>query len=96
VDTFFRSEDGSTIYYWPYCPHCHEPFSFDDEAPFAYCGCGTSEWGNPRPASWIPDPNTGLELLKAAKALNGLEIPTRYRKDVARLAAMVALLEPKT
>jgi hypothetical protein len=57
----FTSEDGKTIYYWPYCPTCKQPYSFDDEEPLANCDCGTSEWGYPRPAEWIPDPNNKLD-----------------------------------
>jgi hypothetical protein len=53
----FMSDDGKTIYFWPYCSKCNQPFSFDPDEPFAFCDCGTSEWGNPRPATWIPDPN---------------------------------------
>ena len=43
--------------YWPYCSHCKNPFSFEIDEPFAYCKCGPTEWGDPRPASWIKDPN---------------------------------------
>ena len=39
--------------YWPYCTKCKSPFQFDAEEPFAYCSCGTTEWGDPRPASWV-------------------------------------------
>ena len=53
---FLCSPDNTTIFAWPYCETCHKPYSFDPEEPFAFCDCGTSEWGNPRPASWIPDP----------------------------------------
>lgn len=42
--------------YWPYCAHCKSPFSFEPHAPFAYCKCGTTEWGNPRPASYVQQP----------------------------------------
>lgn len=45
-----------TLAHWPYCEKCHQPFEFDKNEPFAYCGCGTTEWGNPRPAEWVPDP----------------------------------------
>ena len=39
--------------FWPYCTNCQSPFQFDAEEPFAYCSCGTTEWGDPRPASWV-------------------------------------------
>ena len=39
--------------YWPYCTKCKSPFQFDADEPFAYCFCGTTEWGDPRPASWV-------------------------------------------
>ena len=39
--------------YWPYCTKCKSPFQFDAGEPFAYCSCGTTEWGDPRPASWV-------------------------------------------
>lgn len=49
-------EPPQHIAYWPYCEHCQEAFEFDQEGPFAYCGCGTTEWGNPRPFPWVPNP----------------------------------------
>lgn len=39
--------------YWPYCTKCKSPFQFDADEPFAHCSCGTTEWGDPRPASWV-------------------------------------------
>jgi hypothetical protein len=60
---FLCSEDNKTIFAWPYCQTCHQPYSFEPEEPFAYCDCGTSEWGSPRPASWIPDPSDSFEAL---------------------------------
>ena len=42
--------------YWPYCEVCRTHFSFHPEEPFAFCGCGITEWGSPRPAAWIPSP----------------------------------------
>lgn len=42
--------------FWPYCTNCQSPFQFDAEEPFAYCSCGTTEWGDPRPASWVCPP----------------------------------------
>ena len=52
-----ESEDGKTMYYWPYCRTCRQPFDFDPEEPFADCKCGVTEWGYPRPAEWIPQPS---------------------------------------
>ncbi len=46
--------------YWPYCTKCKSPFQFDAEEPFAYCSCGTTEWGDPRPASWVCSPRQPL------------------------------------
>lgn len=43
--------------YWPYCPECKTPFIFDRDEPFAHCRCGTTEWGNPRPAAYVRNPN---------------------------------------
>lgn len=37
---------------WPKCNDCKQPFIFDEEEPFAYCNCGTSEWGEIRPENW--------------------------------------------
>lgn len=31
------------------CPECLSPITFDQDEPFAYCSCGTREWGNGRP-----------------------------------------------
>lgn len=42
--------------YWPYCPVCKTPFRFDFDEPFAYCECGATEWGDPRPASYVKEP----------------------------------------
>lgn len=46
-----------TIPYWPYCEECETPYDFDEEEPFAYCNCGTSEWSYPRPAPYVKHPN---------------------------------------
>lgn len=46
-----------TIPYWPYCEECKVPYDFDEEEPFAYCNCGTSEWGYPRPAPYVKHPD---------------------------------------
>lgn len=35
--------------YHPWCTRCLTPFVFEPHEPFAYCYCGTSEWGDPRP-----------------------------------------------
>ena len=51
--------------YWPYCAKCKSPFQFDAEEPFAYCSCGATEWGDPRPASWV----SPAEVQKLRKAL---------------------------
>lgn len=61
-----RSEDGETIYFWPYCQKCFEPYSFDDDGPWASCACGTGEWGYPRPAPWIPDPHKTQRIVDVA------------------------------
>lgn len=74
----FTSEDNKTIYYWPYCSTCQQPYSFDDEEPFAYCACGTSEWAYPRPAEWIPDPS-----LKKETTTNGYHLLTIHAVDRA-------------
>lgn len=51
------NEDGRQVLtYWPHCHVCKSPFQFDPEGPFASCGCGTTEWGDPRPASWVKPP----------------------------------------
>lgn len=44
--------------YWPYCPECQLPFAFERDEPFAHCGCGTTEWGHPRPADYVRPPPT--------------------------------------
>ena len=46
--------------YWPYCTKCKSSFQFDANEPFAYCFCGTTEWGDPRPASWVCSPRQPL------------------------------------
>ena len=52
--------------YWPYCTKCKSPFQFDADEPFAYCSCGTTEWGDPRPASWVhPRSTTGVSTTLA-------------------------------
>lgn len=51
-----RLNPEKEIPYWPYCPDCKEPMDFDKEEPLAYCACGPTEWGYPRPASWVPNP----------------------------------------
>ena len=48
--------DRKVISYWPYCHICKTPMDFEKDEPFAYCGCGTTEWGDPRPASWVQKP----------------------------------------
>ena len=51
-------ENGRKVLsYWPYCNECHKPFEFEKEEPFASCDCpGSTEWGDPRPASWVQSP----------------------------------------
>ena len=49
--------------FWPYCTKCQSPFQFDAEEPFAYCSCGTTEWGDPRPASWVAEAQRESERL---------------------------------
>ena len=31
---------------WPTCNDCGERFVFDPKEPFAFCDCGTTEWGS--------------------------------------------------
>ena len=65
-------ENGRKVLsYWPYCAKCHKPFEFEKEEPFASCGCpGSTEWGDPRPASWVqsPAPNARLEAAPQQEA----------------------------
>lgn len=65
-------ENGRKVLsYWPYCAKCRKPFEFEKEEPFASCGCpGYTEWGDPRPASWVQPP-------AATKALEELGAATR-------------------
>ncbi len=43
--------------FWPHCDRCKSPFQFEPDEPFAHCGCaGSTEWGDPRPASWVQPP----------------------------------------
>lgn len=54
-------ENGrSVLTFWPHCVECQSPFQFDAEEPFAHCSCGTTEWGDPRPASWVCPPRRPL------------------------------------
>jgi hypothetical protein len=50
-------EAPQPLHYWPYCGDCHQPFEFSHDEPFAHCKCGTTEWGDPRPAAWVPVPS---------------------------------------
>ena len=50
------AEAKKTIPYWPYCETCKQPMEFEPEEPFAYCKCGTSEWGDPRPEAYVRNP----------------------------------------
>lgn len=54
------AEPVKEVAYWPWCEKCHKPFDFDQEGPFAYCGCGTTEWGYPRPFPWVEKPSSLL------------------------------------
>jgi hypothetical protein len=36
----------TTPYVWPKCKDCGDRFIFQGDEPFAYCSCGTTEWGN--------------------------------------------------
>jgi hypothetical protein len=49
---------NQTLNYWPVCTECRTPMEFDRNEPFAYCKCGTSEWGHPRPAPDVQMPTT--------------------------------------
>lgn len=49
-------EVKKNIPYWPWCETCEQPYAFDDDAPFAHCKCGTTEWGDPRPFKWVEKP----------------------------------------
>lgn len=46
---------------WPYCIDCKRPFEFDRLEPFAFCGCGTTEWSRPRPADYVLPPLQRVE-----------------------------------
>jgi ribonucleoside-diphosphate reductase alpha chain len=85
-------ETPKTIPYWPYCEHCKQPFAFEKEEPFAYCECGTTEWGDPRPASYVERPQTSegeiyrlsMELGTATSEISSL------RKELAAARATFA------
>ena len=34
---------------YPLCDKCGSEFIFSREEPFAWCECGSTEWGDPRP-----------------------------------------------
>lgn len=49
VRTFLRPLGGPALFTAegvPVCRSCLEEYVFDQDAPFAHCGCGTSEWGH--------------------------------------------------
>ena len=71
--------DRKVISYWPYCHICKTPMDFEKDEPFAYCGCGTTEWGDPRPASWVQKPTK----------VTWKNIYKRVWKPVRRLAVLV-------
>lgn len=40
-------EEGyDRIFGWPICNDCGERFFFDPKEAFAFCDCGTTEWGD--------------------------------------------------
>lgn len=49
--------DQGCLPHWPYCSQCQQPYEFDQDGPFARCSCGTTEWGNPRPADYVQEPS---------------------------------------
>jgi phosphoribosyl-ATP pyrophosphohydrolase len=49
-------DDEGNLPFHPYCSACKQPFSFELNEPFAFCGCGTTEWGTPRPAPYVANP----------------------------------------
>jgi hypothetical protein len=61
-------ENGRKVLsYWPYCSKCCKPFEFEKDEPFASCGCpGSTEWGDPRPASWVQPPASNVRLESAS------------------------------
>lgn len=65
-----------SLHYWPYCATCKQPFDFDPEEPFAYCKCGTTEWGDPRPAAWVQKP-IWSNWKPTAENINRLPEPVR-------------------
>ncbi|MEJ8837795.1 hypothetical protein [Ramlibacter sp. AN1133] len=85
-------ETQKSLAYWPYCASCHQPFEFDAHEPFAHCRCGTTEWGDPRPAAWIPKPRApaatpipaGWEKMRAGKSA------VFWRDDALEAAAKIA------
>lgn len=52
-----KPEPRKELSHWPYCEECKEPYTFDSNEPFAYCNCGTTEWGDPRPAKYVANPH---------------------------------------
>lgn len=58
---------------YPYCDTCQRPFEFERDEPFAYCGCGTTEWGNEgrpkRPIFTGPEYIIGAKTFKDAWAI---------------------------
>lgn len=50
-------EGSKVMTYWPYCHTCQKAYHFDPNEPFAQCDCGTTEWGDPRPAPWVVSPH---------------------------------------
>ncbi len=49
-DNYEKSHDR--IFGWPTCNDCGERFVFDPKEPFAFCDCGTTEWGAGRPENY--------------------------------------------
>lgn len=70
--------------YWPYCEKCHAPFQFEKEEPFAFCSCpGHTEWGDPRPADWVPDPNDSVVIKNHERYLKLRNLGFSTSKHVA-------------
>lgn len=69
------AETTKIIPYWPYCETCKQPMEFEPEEPFAYCKCGTSEWGDPRPAEYVRNPreSDGTYAMRMTKLLKEQE-----------------------
>jgi hypothetical protein len=76
-----QDERPKELHYWPWCATCRMPFAFDNDEPFAHCGCGTTEWGDPRPAPWVTAPVDRQRLQE--------EVQSMLRKAAEAFAAEV-------